>query len=116
MTETQHKLILKVTKNNITNILKMAFPWVKHMGNSSALLSVTSMVWTIVVLSTTPLDVLSIIALSVYVTVVGLSNITLLVFLLLIALSPVICFFMLFYYCCCAMGKQGREFINLPSR
>lgn len=116
MTEAGHALIVGLTKNTIIALIKMTFKWVKLMENSSALLSVGSMVWSIVVLSTTPLDTQPTIILSLYVTIVGLTNMSLLVVLLLIALSPILCIGFI-CCCCCGGGKNGaRQYINLPSR
>ena len=55
MTDAAHALVVEITKNTITTLLKMAFPWIKYMENSGALISMGSIVWSIVILATIPM-------------------------------------------------------------
>jgi len=54
--------------------------------------------------------------LSIYVVVVGLSEIKQILILILIAISPLICLFLLFYCCCCVKNRSENAFIDAPSR
>ena len=71
------------------------------------------MIFTIYVLATNSLVPLDVSILSIYVVVVGLTQIQLIIISLAIVLSPLICLGLAFYCCCCAKQKDGNNFINL---
>jgi hypothetical protein len=71
------------------------------------------MIFTIYVLATNSLVTLDICILSIYVVIVGLTQIQMVLLCVVIVLSPLICLGLSFYCCFCAKHKDGNNFINL---
>ena len=74
------------------------------------------MLYSIFVLATNQLAALDVTLLSLYVVMVGISQVALIIACVAIALSPLICLGLVFYCCCCAKNMERTGFVDLDRR
>jgi hypothetical protein len=117
MDEQLKKVYDGVTKNAIVVALGMRFGWYRNGDNFYSLFNFTSMVYSIITLASTDMNAVTEANLIIYVVIVGLSEFTLLLGCLLVALSPLICLALCVFCCCCrSEAHQPGAFINIPTK
>lgn len=77
-----------------------------------SILSITSLIYAIIVLCDPNITLLNKVTLATYVTIIGLSEILFILILIVICLVPLVCVGVIFYYCCCRVTKGTH--INVP--
>jgi hypothetical protein len=104
---------LIAARASLNQELAARYPGILNSIRFHSLMSVISIIYSIIVL-TTDLRTLNKTALIIYVVVVGLSEIEMIAKLILVCLVPLFCLVIMIYYCCCASRREGH--INVADK
>lgn len=111
------KLYDNIAKSSITVTLKTRYSWYRNGDNLYSLVNFTSMIYSIITLSTTSMNGVTEANLIIYVVIVGLSEITMILGCLLVALAPLICVGLCIFCCFCKKNPaESGSFINIPMK
>lgn len=74
------------------------------------------MVYAIIVLAGQQMATIDTVILSIYVFIVGISNLPLIIICILLCLSPLICIGIIIFCCCCATNRGASQFIDMEPK
>lgn len=110
------KLYDNIAKSSIIVTLKTRYGWYRNGESLYSLVNFTSMLFSIITLATTSMNAVTEANLIIYVVIVGLSEFTMIIAFILVALSPIICIGLCVFCCCCKSNPTEKGFIDIPMK